>query len=214
MCRWARTCVLDHGSPIPAAPVLASGWQENAGPRPIHFEIDSVASSAALASPPARTSRVEQCAALAARRATSTTPEPFAPRTPRSTVPSTATRTPSTTRSRPTPSLAVVRLMQSSALTPTPTRSARWTSRSVRVPPRSIVFAGAARARREIDRAVSLGPTARQLESPGELDRVDQRAVAQAPVRGSPSASIPMSMRKSRPHISTGVRVGADSACR
>ncbi len=45
--------------------------------------------------------------------------------------------------------------------------------------PDQIVFTGVGKSAAEIDRAVALGLLAINVESPGELERIDQRAVAQ-----------------------------------
>jgi diaminopimelate decarboxylase len=72
--------------------------------------------------------------------------------------------------------------------------------------PDQIVFTGVGKSAAEIDRAVSLGLLAINVESPGELDRIDQRAVAQnvetrVALRVNPDIDA-----KSHPHISTGLK--------
>ena len=72
--------------------------------------------------------------------------------------------------------------------------------------PEQIVFTGVGKSAAEIDRAVSLGLLAINVESPGELDRIDQRAVAQnvktrVALRVNPDIDA-----KSHPHISTGLK--------
>jgi diaminopimelate decarboxylase len=72
--------------------------------------------------------------------------------------------------------------------------------------PEQIVFTGVGKSAAEIDRAVSLGLLAINVESPGELDRIDQRAVAQG-VRARVALRVnPDIDAKSHPHISTGLR--------
>lgn len=72
--------------------------------------------------------------------------------------------------------------------------------------PDQIVFTGVGKSAAEIDRAVSLGLLAINVESPGELDRIDQRAVAQS-VRARVALRVnPDIDAKSHPHISTGLR--------
>ncbi len=72
--------------------------------------------------------------------------------------------------------------------------------------PDQVVFTGVGKSAAEIDRAVSLGLQAINVESPGELDRIDQRAVtqhlkAQVALRVNPDIDA-----KSHPHISTGLK--------
>ena len=72
--------------------------------------------------------------------------------------------------------------------------------------PDQIVFTGVGKSAAEIDRAVSLGLLAINVESPGELDRIDERAVAQhvkarVALRVNPDIDA-----KSHPHISTGLK--------
>jgi diaminopimelate decarboxylase len=72
--------------------------------------------------------------------------------------------------------------------------------------PDQIVFTGVGKSAAEIDRAVTLGLLAINVESPGELDRIDQRAVAQN-VRARVALRVnPDIDAKSHPHISTGLR--------
>ena len=72
--------------------------------------------------------------------------------------------------------------------------------------PDQIVFTGVGKSAAEIDRAVSLGLLAINVESPGELDRIDQRAIAQerrarVALRVNPDIDA-----RSHPHISTGLK--------
>jgi len=69
-----------------------------------------------------------------------------------------------------------------------------------------IVFTGVGKSAAEIDRAVSLGLLAINVESPGELDRIDQRAVAQGTVARVALRVNPDIDAKSHPHISTGLK--------
>jgi diaminopimelate decarboxylase len=72
--------------------------------------------------------------------------------------------------------------------------------------PDQIVFTGVGKSAAEIDRAVSLALLAINVESPGELDRIDQRAVAQN-VRARVALRVnPDIDAKSHPHISTGLK--------
>ncbi len=72
--------------------------------------------------------------------------------------------------------------------------------------PDQIVFTGVGKSAAEIDRAVSLGLLAINVESPGELDRIDQRAIAQG-VRARVALRVnPDIDAKSHPHISTGLK--------
>ena len=72
--------------------------------------------------------------------------------------------------------------------------------------PDQIVFTGVGKSAAEIDRAVSLGLLAINVESPGELDRIDQRAVAHG-VRARVALRVnPDIDAKSHPHISTGLK--------
>jgi diaminopimelate decarboxylase len=72
--------------------------------------------------------------------------------------------------------------------------------------PDQIVFTGVGKSAAEIDRAVSLGLLAINVESPGELDRIDQRAIAQN-VRARVALRVnPDIDARSHPHISTGLK--------
>jgi diaminopimelate decarboxylase len=72
--------------------------------------------------------------------------------------------------------------------------------------PDQIVFTGVGKSAVEIDRAVSLGLLAINVESPGELDRIDQRAIAQG-VRARVALRVnPDIDANSHPHISTGLK--------
>ncbi|MFM8532375.1 MAG: diaminopimelate decarboxylase [Acidimicrobiia bacterium] len=72
--------------------------------------------------------------------------------------------------------------------------------------PDQIVFTGVGKSAAEIDRAVSLGMLAINVESPGELERIDQRAIAQG-VRARVALRVnPDIDAKSHPHISTGLK--------
>ena len=72
--------------------------------------------------------------------------------------------------------------------------------------PDQVVFTGVGKSAAEIDRAVSLGLLAINVESPGELDRIDQRAIAhhlraRVALRVNPDIDA-----RSHPHISTGLK--------
>lgn len=72
--------------------------------------------------------------------------------------------------------------------------------------PDQIVFTGVGKSAAEIDRAVSLGLLAINVESAGELDRIDQRAIAhhlraRVALRVNPDIDA-----RSHPHISTGLK--------
>ena len=69
-----------------------------------------------------------------------------------------------------------------------------------------IIFTGVGKSAAEIDRAVSLGLLAINVESPGELDRIDQRAIAQGTVARVALRVTPDIDAKSHPHISTGLK--------
>ena len=69
-----------------------------------------------------------------------------------------------------------------------------------------IIFTGVGKSSAEIDRAVSLGLMAINVESPGELDRIDQRAVAQGTVARVALRVNPDIDARSHPHISTGLK--------
>ena len=72
--------------------------------------------------------------------------------------------------------------------------------------PDQIVFTGVGKSSAEIDRAVSLGLLAINVESPGELDRIDQRAIAQGVTARVALRVNPDIDAKSHPHISTGLK--------
>jgi diaminopimelate decarboxylase len=72
--------------------------------------------------------------------------------------------------------------------------------------PEQIVFTGVGKSAAEIDRAVSLGLLAINVESPGELDRIDQRAIAQGVQARVALRVNPDIDAKSHPHISTGLK--------
>ena len=69
-----------------------------------------------------------------------------------------------------------------------------------------IVFTGVGKSAAEIDRAVSLGLLAINVESPGELDRIDQRAIAHGVKTRVALRVNPDIDAKSHPHISTGLK--------
>ena len=69
-----------------------------------------------------------------------------------------------------------------------------------------IIFTGVGKSAAEIDRAVSLGLLAINVESPGELDRIDQRAIAQGTVARVALRVNPDIDANSHPHISTGLK--------
>lgn len=72
--------------------------------------------------------------------------------------------------------------------------------------PDQIVFTGVGKSAAEIDRAVALGLLAINVESPGELNRIDQRGIAQG-VRARVALRVnPDIDAKSHPHISTGLK--------
>ncbi|MBM3807605.1 MAG: diaminopimelate decarboxylase [Acidimicrobiia bacterium] len=72
--------------------------------------------------------------------------------------------------------------------------------------PAQIVFTGVGKSAAEIDRAVALGLLAINVESPGELERIDQRAIAQG-VRAAVALRVnPDIDARSHPHISTGLK--------
>ncbi len=72
--------------------------------------------------------------------------------------------------------------------------------------PDQIIFTGVGKSAAEIDRAVALGLLAINVESPGELDRIDQRAIAQGKVARVALRVNPDIDGKSHPHISTGLK--------
>ena len=72
--------------------------------------------------------------------------------------------------------------------------------------PDQIVFTGVGKSAAEIDRAVGLGLLAINVESPGELERIDQRAIAHG-VRARVALRVnPDIDARSHPHISTGLK--------
>jgi diaminopimelate decarboxylase len=72
--------------------------------------------------------------------------------------------------------------------------------------PDQIVFTGVGKSAAEIDRAVSLGLLAINVESPGELERIDQRAIAQGATARVALRVNPDIDARSHPHISTGLK--------
>ena len=72
--------------------------------------------------------------------------------------------------------------------------------------PDQIVFTGVGKSAAEIDRAVALGLLAINVESPGELDRIDQRAIAQGTLARVALRVNPDIDARSHPHISTGLK--------
>lgn len=72
--------------------------------------------------------------------------------------------------------------------------------------PDQIVFTGVGKSAAEIDRAVALGLLAINVESPGELERIDQRAIAQGTRARVALRVNPDIDAKSHPHISTGLK--------
>jgi diaminopimelate decarboxylase len=72
--------------------------------------------------------------------------------------------------------------------------------------PDEIVFTGVGKSIAEIDRAVTLGLLAINVESPGELDRIDQRAVAHGTIARVALRVNPDIDAKSHPGISTGLK--------
>ncbi|MEO8677731.1 MAG: diaminopimelate decarboxylase [Vicinamibacterales bacterium] len=69
-----------------------------------------------------------------------------------------------------------------------------------------IVFTGVGKSAEEIDRAVALGLLAINVESPGELDRIDRRAIAQGTRARVALRVNPDIDARSHPHISTGLK--------
>jgi diaminopimelate decarboxylase len=72
--------------------------------------------------------------------------------------------------------------------------------------PGQIMFTGVGKSRDELSRAIALGLKAINVESPGELDRLDrlaqeQRTVARVALRVNPDIDA-----RSHPHISTGLK--------
>lgn len=72
--------------------------------------------------------------------------------------------------------------------------------------PDQIVFTGVGKSAAEIDRAVALGLLAINVESPGELNRIDARAIAQGTTARVALRVNPDIDARSHPHISTGLR--------
>ena len=72
--------------------------------------------------------------------------------------------------------------------------------------PDEIVFTGVGKSLGEIDRAVTLGLLAINVESPGELERIDARAVAHGAVARVALRVNPDIDAKSHPGISTGLK--------
>jgi len=73
--------------------------------------------------------------------------------------------------------------------------------------PEQIVFTGVGKSLQELDRAVALGFKAINVESPGELDRLDQlalgrRTTVRVALRVNPDIDA-----RSHPHISTGLKI-------
>jgi diaminopimelate decarboxylase len=74
------------------------------------------------------------------------------------------------------------------------------------IPPSHIVFTGVGKSTSELDRAVTLGFKAINVESPGELDRLDRlaqahRTTVRVALRVNPDIDA-----RSHPHISTGLK--------
>ena len=72
--------------------------------------------------------------------------------------------------------------------------------------PRDIVFTGVGKSADELDRAVALGLLAINVESPGELERLDRVALARGTVARVAIRVNPDIDAQSHPHISTGLR--------
>jgi diaminopimelate decarboxylase len=72
--------------------------------------------------------------------------------------------------------------------------------------PRDVVFTGVGKSAAELARAVTLGFHAINVESPGELDRLDQLAAAQGARARVALRVNPDIDARSHPHISTGLR--------
>ncbi len=72
--------------------------------------------------------------------------------------------------------------------------------------PRQIVFTGVGKSARELERAVTLDFHAINVESPGELDRLDQIATARGLTARVALRVNPDIDAESHPHISTGLR--------
>ena len=116
-----------------------------------------------------------------ARRVTSTAPPRFVTRTRGWTPHLAGTRTPSITRSRPIPRSRSSGCSRTLAPAPTPIRWARSTSRcAAGFTPEQIMFTGVGKSADELSRAIALGLKAINVESPGELDRLDPLAAGAA----------------------------------
>jgi diaminopimelate decarboxylase len=72
--------------------------------------------------------------------------------------------------------------------------------------PDEIVFTGVGKSVEEIDRAVTLGLLTINVESPGELERINDRALAHGTVARVALRVNPDIDAKSHPHISTGLK--------
>ncbi|MEZ5294384.1 MAG: diaminopimelate decarboxylase [Vicinamibacterales bacterium] len=72
--------------------------------------------------------------------------------------------------------------------------------------PREIVFTGVGKSSAELERAITLGVHAINVESPGELERLDQLAVAHGTTVRVALRVNPDIDAESHPHISTGLR--------
>jgi diaminopimelate decarboxylase len=72
--------------------------------------------------------------------------------------------------------------------------------------PDQVVFTGVGKSAAEIDRAVALGLMAINVESQGELDRIDQRAIAHGTRARVALRVNPDIDARSHPHISTGLK--------
>jgi diaminopimelate decarboxylase len=72
--------------------------------------------------------------------------------------------------------------------------------------PDQIVFTGVGKSTDELDRAVALGLMAINVESPGELDRLDRLAQARGTVARLALRVNPDIDARSHPHISTGLK--------
>ena len=127
-----------------------------------------------------------------ARRSTSTAPRRSASATARSTTPSAATRTRCTTRSRPTRRSRIARLLRE--LGSAADANSIWEielARKAGFAPADIVFTGVGKSPAELECAVPLGLKAINVESAGELARVE--AIA---------ARLGLAARVARPHQS------------
>lgn len=74
------------------------------------------------------------------------------------------------------------------------------------IPAGEIVFTGVGKSAEELDRAVALGLLAINVESPGELERLDRAARARGTVARVALRVNPDIDARSHPHISTGLR--------